>query len=475
MKSFHPKLWFVRYKNDSGKSLLKLIVLTRNLTFDQSFDYAVEMTGKIGKRKQDRNAPLKDMLMFTAGHASPQIREKIIDLADDFMRAEKFSLSDRFEDYEFFTLGVKPGIKNETGLFDIYWNPVIFSPFLDSRYLKNICDKTMGEKTLFTRKSSLSQEIIDMFDNVYIIKDVFLDNEVLAEDKTYKRGIDIHAKLYFLQYHQHFPGNYLYVGSANASNKAFDENIEFLLKLKFRKRVMSYRKFVEELHPIEGSPFERIEYIEVSDDPNDSILLDKAIRDAIRNIKGGEVNQDGDTYHVTIHTTGMALTGTAYIAPIFQSGVYQQLEDNVTFDNMQLRELSEFFILKIEDKCVITKIELNNMPEERDQAIYSSIIKNKSGFMAYVSFMLSDNYAESSFEQSEMARKLLDSDNPKPAAIPPALYESMLKCVVSNPRRLLAINNLIEKLDEELRREIEEDFAIMYKPFKEIAEKMIKQ
>ena len=56
MNSFHPKMWFIKYTNDEGASYIKLIVLSRNLTFDRSFDYEVEMTGQIGIRnKADRH------------------------------------------------------------------------------------------------------------------------------------------------------------------------------------------------------------------------------------------------------------------------------------------------------------------------------------------------------------------------------------------------------------------------------------
>ncbi len=70
---------------------------------------------------------------------------------------------------------------------------------------------------------------------------------------------------------------------------------------------------------------------------------------------------------------------------------------------MLLKELSEFFIIKIEDKQIVTKVTLVGIPEGRDQAIYKSIIQDKNGFLAYVSFMLSDNYSESCFEQYELA------------------------------------------------------------------------
>ena len=110
------------------------------------------------------------------------------------------------------------------------------------------------------------------------------------------------------------------------------------------------------------------------------------------------------------------------------------------------------------------------MPEGRDQAIYKSIIQDKNGFLAYVSFILSDNYSESCFEQYELAKQLLaDADAPQ-AVIPAALYERMLSCTVNNPSRLLDLDGLMSKLGDD----IVGDFVAMYQPFKEIAKRMMR-
>ena len=35
--SFHPKIWLLRYKNNVGELLFRVVVLSRNLTFDRSW------------------------------------------------------------------------------------------------------------------------------------------------------------------------------------------------------------------------------------------------------------------------------------------------------------------------------------------------------------------------------------------------------------------------------------------------------
>ncbi len=53
--SFHPKVWLIRYKESGGKKranvIYRLIVLSRNLTFDRSWDIAASLDGKLTQAK----------------------------------------------------------------------------------------------------------------------------------------------------------------------------------------------------------------------------------------------------------------------------------------------------------------------------------------------------------------------------------------------------------------------------------------
>jgi hypothetical protein len=469
MNSFHPKMWFIKYINNVGNSYLKLIVLSRNLTFDRSFDFAVEMTGNIGSRKLDKNKPLSDMLQFAAKYAGAHKRKRIFALAEDFLCIKKFELDNRFEDYDFLTLGITPGAAKETGLFDRCNDLIVFTPFLSSDMVESLANNVRFRKTLFTRKSSLNRKIIGMYDDVYITKDILMGNEIMSEveGEAEPKGCDIHAKLYFTR---GSTGNFLYIGSANASNKAFYHNVEFLLKLKYKPYMASYDSLLKELLPKDGCPFERIEDIEAEDKIEDTSLFDKAMREAIRSIRNAAVSSDGERFSITLRTKGKPLKKNIYIAPLFRAGSFAPLTNGLVFTDLLLKELSEFFIIRIEDKQIVTKITLVGMPEGRDEAIYNSIIQNKNGFLAYVSFMLSDHYAESCFEQYEFTRQLLAGDGNQQTAIPSALYERMLVCTVNNPSRLLDLDCLISKLDGD----IVGDFAVMYQPFKKIAKRMIR-
>ena len=49
--NFHPKMWVIRYEGNK-KEIIKVIILSRNLTYDRSMDVAVEVTGEIDRERK---------------------------------------------------------------------------------------------------------------------------------------------------------------------------------------------------------------------------------------------------------------------------------------------------------------------------------------------------------------------------------------------------------------------------------------
>ena len=56
---FHPKVWAIRFVTPDGHSLMyRLVILTRNMTTDKSWDLSLQLEGTIGGRKAKLNKPL---------------------------------------------------------------------------------------------------------------------------------------------------------------------------------------------------------------------------------------------------------------------------------------------------------------------------------------------------------------------------------------------------------------------------------
>ena len=62
--SFHPKFWLIRYIDDKGTPLYRVVVLSRNLTFDRSWDITFCMDGIKTTEETDKNNPVSDFLAY---------------------------------------------------------------------------------------------------------------------------------------------------------------------------------------------------------------------------------------------------------------------------------------------------------------------------------------------------------------------------------------------------------------------------
>lgn len=450
-QNFHPKMWFIKY-NSHEKSYIKLIVLSRNLTFDSSLDYSFEMTGEVGRAKRLKNQPLSDMLTFAAEFSSKAKKEKIFSLANDVLNVKRFEIESPFEEYTFLPLGIPAYEKGDTGLFDGNRDIIVVSPFLSDDIVKEIT-KVNGRKTLITRKVSLNKCALEAFDQSYITKEVLVDNELASKH-------DVHAKLYFTSGNT---GNHLYIGSANASHNAFFNNVEFLIKLKFAPRQASYDQILADLIPKDNCPFEEMKIASEVLPAEKDKELDDALKEAVWAIRSAKVIEAGDRYDIELRTINISSKILVRIAALQKPDAFVPLEKITILQHLLLKELSQFYILEAEGKKIVVKIETSKIPLARDEAIYKGIISTKSDFMSYLSMLLSENYVQTAIDQEEEVRIILAGMGGKMEDSPlSGIYEKLLKVVVQDPDKLKAIAEVMKKIDPEV---IGDEFRDMYKYF----------
>ena len=462
MQNFHPKLWFIKYTNDDSHSYIKLLVLSRNLTFDNSIDLCVAMQGEITRTKRNKNKPLADMLTFVGGYAEKTKKQKIAELADDILHVKAFDIEHPFEDYEFLPLGISGYDKEKTKLFNSKYDIFVVSPFLSDDVINEL-SQCPYNKVLVTRKASVSPSVINSFNSVYITKDILNDNEFGVKQ-------DIHAKLYFTITYE---GNFLYIGSANASHNAFHKNVEFLLKLKYKPNCVGFKTFFSDFIPNENCPYEKIETAPEKI-PIDAVqdAIDKAFKEAIYALKGAKVIASGDTYDIQVESKELKTAEIVKIAPLQRQDLLQSLLPQTLLKGVLLRELSEFYVLWVQGQKIVIKIETKSIPAERDNAVYKSIINSKTKFLSYVSFMLSEDYTAGALEESEYLRLMQNDENESAnAPVFAAVYEKMLKAIHQNPARLKEVADVIKRLDKDI---VGDEFLEMYKQF-ELAARRLKK
>ena len=143
------------------------------------------------------------------------------------------------------------------------------------------------------------------------------------------------------------------------------------------------------------------------------------------------------------------------------------LQDGIEFTELELSMLTEFFVISIGDIKRIIKIEVNDLPvEERDTAIFRSIINTKHKFISYLAFMLTDDVEQYILECQQLEKDMKASNNiMKEQELSVSLYEDMVRMSYTNPEKITDIRTIIERADKSV---IPEHFKDMYDVFENV-------
>lgn len=491
--SFHPKFWLIKYIDTKGNAVFRIVVLSRNLTFDRSWDITFTMDGKLQKRKTVKNASVVDFLHYLESklpnNESANTKLKKIKSILSELPYVHFQLdSPEFEDFEFLPTGIKSSAtkfhttedKPFAPLFgDSCHEVLIMSPFLSNSVIKDFVNRNKyingAEYMLFTRASSLVK--LNPTDcskfRIFILKDTIVNGEtIISEEGHHFQKQDIHAKIYMVR---KYSDTYLYLGSLNASHNAILGNVEFSIMLKTKQRYLNINKLSESLFggTIDNkfNPFQEVTLSKnVSADETDEKqnVLEYYIKEITRINSTAIVVSNGDNYDVNVNFPNFE--GAKYnvsISPLF-SNKTEVLSENVLFKSLSLTQLSEFYKISVSDgespvqRVVIIPTE--GIPENREKAIISSVVKEE-GFYRYISLLLGDNYTLGALE---IENSLGENDVKNSIkAIPfPALYEKMLQTAATFPERLKEIDFLIQTLSGD--NVIPNDFKELYSTFKKV-------
>ena len=84
---FHPKIWLLRFTAEGAPPRYRLLVLSRNLTHDNTWDIAVRLDSEsVADESQQTNEPLTALLRWLPDHVhhiDPERRGRLLTLADE--------------------------------------------------------------------------------------------------------------------------------------------------------------------------------------------------------------------------------------------------------------------------------------------------------------------------------------------------------------------------------------------------------
>jgi len=466
---FHPKVWVLRYISESGPVAYRFLCLSRNLTYDRSWDTALVLDGIVFERQRPivANQPLSDFIASLPGllqKGLPEDQQKMIEQMKEEIRRVKFDLPPGIESVTFHLLGIDNKRGDPiSGRID---RMLIISPFLSKGRLDHLL--TIGKECILVSRldslQNISPECLGKFSSRFSLKD---DAVLGIED-----SLDgLHAKLYAADSGSE---GRIWTGSANATEAAFSKNVEFLVELKGKKNICGIDALLNGsnatadgkkiclrtlLEPFSNSG-------KVIEDPLEPLKIQATeARNALVNVDlSAHVFQDGGK-NFTINIEGPIITLPKDVSvscwPItlpearslpLSSGTCVHAE----FKNISKEEISAFFAFDLtvnsNDMSLregfVLKLPLVGAPADRIEHIIRGLLENESQVLKLMMICLildrepgPGGYPPVPPKEVNVGNGHLKSHH---AIVP--LFESMVRALSRDPQRIDDLNNLIQNL-----------------------------
>ena len=265
---FHPKIWLARFvpeePEDAEPELLRLAILSRNLTFDRSWDVALASEAPIGGRRVADSRSLGELLAAlpnmasAAGTRLPKaVSDAVAELAEQARRTAYPPPNGFASPLEFHSFGI-PSSRRATGV----WPPqgdasriLAVAPFVGAHGTKMLAALAGDrcERILVSRPEELDQVAaveLDEWSKVLILSDPASGES----DDEARRPSGLHAKIVAIEHRGQVAW---YFGSANLTQAALTgRNVEVFARLAGRRHSCGIEQFLGGFRDL-CEPYER--------------------------------------------------------------------------------------------------------------------------------------------------------------------------------------------------------------------------
>ena len=413
--AFHPKLWVIRYaatEEDNDASVhYRVIVLSRNLTFDRSWDVAASLDGKPGKRVVKSNRPLIDFVGWL--HQQSPI-EKFDQMIEELSRVD-FDTPHPFESHVFHPMGIAgyaaPSIATRTAR-----DTLVISPFLHEAALQRLRANTERQFSLFSERRELEKISTKLLQGIqsYHLSDLIVDGERLERAEEGAHDVQqqhLHAKLFLFETQNET--SWL-LGSANATKAAVEKNVEFMLEIRGKAPAIRIRQRLKELAGDENSNGPFVHFAPEAggnDDPEERRRQEQIRRyeyallrsNIYGEVKAAENGKNFDlllTLEIESVPSHPSLMLTVQPFNTSQKHKPHRLQtgrlETCVFQNLAEIELSRFLHFRIESTArelqheFLLRIDIQGLPQDRLENILRKIINSRDKFFDYLRFLLVD-------------------------------------------------------------------------------------
>ncbi|MGV9013951.1 MAG: phospholipase D family protein [Flavobacteriales bacterium] len=483
--SFHPKVWVVSYSQPDGPTLFRVLIGSRNLTMDRSWDVAFFLEGHVTKDAQPANEPLIDLMKWLTARKDFAGSEAFIDQ----LRRADLVVEEPFRDFAFHPMGI-PGHRNPL-LTAQFTDLLVISPFVDVRALRTLCEVSSGKRWLFSRREELDRMPLsalsgfEAFAFSQRVEEGEADEELRESGKDVPLQQQLHAKL-FVGSESRGQVRW-YLGSANSTGPALDRNQEMLVMLQGREAMLSPAEMAKELTGTASGLQVFEPYKRTSEGPNATVefdyrpavhalllALDKGVLRA--ECMASEVNT-GQFDILLRLAPALVMTKdiTCTVAPLGY-GSSEQLAtgvDAIRFSGLGLFQLSPFLrwtLRKGTDKEVtfLTRMEVE-LPPDRKDAVFRSFVDTTDKFFQFIRFLLGEGESDIFFTQ-QGSRNGHGNGPARGGNTQYPLLEELMVAASRHPERLVAIESVVQRMQKSGHADlVPPDFLGIWEQFKPFA------
>jgi hypothetical protein len=476
---FHPKVWVLRFVGDDGPIRYRLLCLTRNLTFDRSWDTALVVDGELADRTLGfaTNRPLSDFvasLPAMAVRPVPDAALGFVATAQSELRRVRFEVPEPFDEIRFWPLGID-GYRNQWPFQEAY-EMLVMSPFVAADCLERVANE--GAKArLISRVDQLEKlagKDLSHFDQIFVLDpnaaDSASDTEATDSAEPIPLVGGLHAKTYVADVGW---DTHVWTGSANATDAAFNGNVEFLVELVGKKSKCGIDVLLKQEKGVTSLADMLREYVPPADavpcDPDVEAIEAslEAVRSSIAHGRWvatvGEIPNE-KRFNLTLEGAGLeplpasgVLSATCRPAMLGE-GSSRTLPAGETvkidFGPISFEAISSFFAFTVtarsgsrSGECKFAlNVELVGAPSDRRERVLQSLLKDKEQVLRFLLLLLTDQRQDLF---GESAAPGLDDETKSSAPMTAtftSLLEPLLRALDRDPSKLDHVEGVLRDL-----------------------------
>lgn len=406
---FHPKIWVLRFADASGRRLHRFLCLSRNLTFDKSWDTLVRLDEGESVTVPDC-APLADFLARLPGLGVADLdigrASDIASLAES-VRQARFELPAGFTGLSFLPLGMGTG---SAWPFPLWMDRLLaISAFLDETTLARLTGST-GESIVVSRQESLDQtqpgsgQLFTLRRGAEVEAGADASAAVRRLEESGDVPEGLHAKTFFAEV-----GDQAMVitGSANATTAGFGGNVEFDVVMTGPREDCGVTETWEGRageSPGLSRLCEPYTPMPIPADEQDKAAAERAIDRFHAELAAVPLElwaerMDDGRFAVALASVPLTCPGTmTRVWPLSLPGNIdaKPLDPPPRWAPIALKSTTPFVVVETVDdarkvtRTAVLKAVLHGDPPERRQDALREMLKDKEGVLRYLVFLLGD-------------------------------------------------------------------------------------